>query len=203
MRFRPFSVPKREKQLQWAMAVKKLSRGGIQKSGLGELSQRGVACGIKASRPAMYKGQSACESSLGGDYRGRLMAMPRKFFYFWATVLLCTLAVGRLPIAFAQYRSRDPYPYQRAPTPSLPTSARHVGGFIGNPYRNDRVTPTGLPIGRSLQAYYGGGFWQSSGGNPFGHRSVQKPFSYVIPPRPLITSREAATIEVSRGLWLW
>ncbi len=122
--------------------------------------------------------------------------MFRKFFCFWAALLLCTLAMGRFPIALAQYRSRAPYPYQRRPAPRLPTSARHVGGFIGNPYRNDRVTPTGLPVGRNLQAYYGGGY-------PFGHRPVQKPFPNVAPYRPLITSREAATIEVSRGLWLW
>jgi len=65
------------------------------------------------------------------------------------------------------------------------------------------VAPSGLPIRRNLQSYYAGGVRQSAGGNPFGYRPVQKPFSNLGRSRPLITSREAARIEVSRGLWLW
>lgn len=129
--------------------------------------------------------------------------MPRKTFFFWAEVLLCVLTMGNPPIALAQYRGGAPYPYQRQAPPRLPSSARHVGGFVGNPYRNDRVTPTGLPVGRNLQSYYGGGVRQSSGGNPFARQPIQKPFSNITPYRPLITSREAARIEVSRGLWTW
>jgi len=130
--------------------------------------------------------------------------MLRKTFFFWIAILLCVLAVSGFRSAFAQYRSSYPYPYQRRlPAPRLPPSARHVGGFIGNPYRNDRVPPTGLPVGRNLQSYYGGASRQFGGGNPFGQRPVQKPFSNITPARPLISSREAARIEVARGLWAW
>jgi len=133
------------------------------------------------------------------------LPMPRKIFFIWAVVLLSMLMVGKLSIALAQYeyRSGTSYSPQRQPTPRLPTSARHVGGFIGNLYRNDRIAPTGLPVGRTLHTYYGGGIRQYGGGNPFGHRSVSKPFSNITPTRPLITSRDAARIEISRGLWLW
>ena len=74
-----------------------------------------------------------------------------------------------------------------------------VGGFTGNPYRQSSVRPTGLPLGGGRShSYFGGG---GAAGNPMAHRSVQKPFSNVRQPRGLVTSREAARIEVARGLW--
>ncbi|NOY43800.1 MAG: hypothetical protein GXP26_18430 [Planctomycetes bacterium] len=127
----------------------------------------------------------------------------RKFFFLWAAMIVCTLVVGRFPIASAQYQSGDSYVYPREPAPRLPRSARHVGGLFGSPYRNDRVVASGLPVGRNLQTYYGGALRQSAGSNPFGYRPIQKPFSNITRYRPLLTSREAARIEVSRGLWLW
>ncbi len=113
--------------------------------------------------------------------------------------ILGVLALGILPTATAQYRSS--YPYSRPPTTSrqLPYTTRHIGGFNGNPYRNDRTAPSGLPVSRSLRSYYGG----ASRGNPFAQRSVAKPFSNLQRPQPLLTSREAARIEVARGLWGW
>ncbi len=150
--------------------------------------------------------------------------MPLKTSFFWAASILLLVLAERFPVASAQYRSgalypdrsysapligggdvidwREGYPYQRQPAPRLPTSSGHVGGFIGNPYRNDRIAPTGLPIGHSIHAYYGGGS-SLSGGNPLVYRPASKPFSNATPTRPLISSREAARIEVSRGLWSW
>lgn len=120
-----------------------------------------------------------------------------------ATALLLGMLVnGSIPTATAQYQREASSPYQQRSTKQLPRSARHVGGFIGNPYRNDRVAPTGLPVGRSLQAYYGT-TRQSTRGNPLVHRPIYKPFSNITPNPPLITSRDAARIEISRGLWLW
>ncbi|NOY43707.1 MAG: hypothetical protein GXP26_17960 [Planctomycetes bacterium] len=109
------------------------------------------------------------------------------------------LVFGVLATATAQYRSS--YPYSRPPTTSrqLPSTTRHVGGFTGNPYRNDRTAPSGLPVSKSLRSYYGG----TGGGNPYAQRSVSKPFSNLQRQRPLVTSREAARIEVARGLWGW
>jgi len=118
----------------------------------------------------------------------------------WGVMLLFGLGVAGWSSAIAQYRSSAPYPYsqQRAPANRrLPSSARHVGtgGLIGNPYRND-IPPSGLPLNRNLNSYYGG-----SGGNSLARRPVQKPFSNVTPYQPLVTSQQVARLEVTRGLW--
>lgn len=128
--------------------------------------------------------------------------MPTRSLLTITAVLLGMLVGDRIHIATAQYQSRTAYPYPLRSTIKLPSSARHVGGFTGNPYRNDRVAPTGLPLGRNLQAYYGG-TRQPVRGNPLTYRSTYKPFSNITPNPPLITSRDAARIEISRGLWLW
>lgn len=113
--------------------------------------------------------------------------------------ILGVLALGVLMTATAQYRSS--YPYSRPPATSrqLPYTTRHVGGFTGNPYRKSQTAPTGLPVSGNLRSYYGG----AGGGNPFAQRSVTKPFSNLQRPQPLVTSRQAAQIEVARGLWRW
>ena len=107
--------------------------------------------------------------------------------------------LGILATASAQYQSS--YPYSRSQTTSrqLPNSARHIGsgGIIGNPYTNTRTAPSGLPVSGNRHSYYGGG----SRGNSLGGHQVSKPFSNLQRPQPLITSREAARIEVARGLW--
>lgn len=104
--------------------------------------------------------------------------------------------LGLLTTAYAQYQSS--YPYSRPSTPSrqLPSSARHVGGFNSNPYTRSRTAPTGLPVSGNRHSYYGG-----TGGSAFGHQTVSKPFSNLSRPQPLVTSRQAAQMEVARGLW--
>lgn len=107
------------------------------------------------------------------------------------------LACLGLSLASAQYYGGG-YPYSRpAPKPSrqLPAPARNVGGFQGNPYRNSSIPPTGLPIG-TTHNYFNTGSRAS-----MAHKPVRKPYSNVNIPGPLITSRQAAQIEVARGLW--
>jgi hypothetical protein len=80
-------------------------------------------------------------------------------------------------------------------------SSSQVGGFR-NPYGNRAAASTGLPAA---------GMRQSIGGqaNPMaGRPTVQKPFSsphYQQSIRPLVTSEDAARIEIMRGLnpWGW
>ncbi len=117
-----------------------------------------------------------------------------------AMLPIVALVIGIASFAFAQYGSPYPYPSSHPSARRLPNSAHRVGGFTGNPYRTSTVRPTGLPLGGyRTNSYFGGG--GQAGGNPFAHRSVQKPFANISRPRPLITSREAARIEVARGLW--
>ena len=117
-----------------------------------------------------------------------------------AMLQIGALVIGIASIASAQYGSPYPYPSSQPPAQRLPNSALRVGGFTGNPYRNSTVRPTGLPLGGvRTHSYFGVG--GQAGGNPIAHRSVQKPFANLSRPRPLITSREAARIEVARGLW--
>ena len=117
-----------------------------------------------------------------------------------AMLPLLGLAIGFAGISFAQYGSPYPYSSGGSPAQRLPNSAQRVGGFVGNPYRNSGVAPTGLPLGGvRTHSYFGAG--GQTGGNPVAHRSVQKPFSNISRPRPLISSHEAARIEVARGLW--
>ena len=122
------------------------------------------------------------------------------FISFTAMLQIGALIIGIASIAFAQYGS--PYPYRSSPQPvrRLPNSALHVGGFTGNPYRTSTVRPTGLPLGGGrTNSYFGAG--GQAGRNPIAHQSGQKPFTNISRPRPLVTSREAARIEVGRGLW--
>ena len=114
--------------------------------------------------------------------------------------LLLGLAAIGASHAIAQYRSSAPYPYSHQREPAnrrLPAPARHVGsgGVIGNPYRND-IPPSGMPLNRNINSYYGRG-----GGSSLARRPAQKPFSNATPYQPLITGREAARLEVARGLW--
>jgi len=104
--------------------------------------------------------------------------------------------LGVLATASAQYGSSYPYARPPAARRQLPTTARHVGGFTGNPYRSSGVAPSGLPVGGN-RSYYGGGGGRSS----LGYRAPAKPFSNLHRPKPLVTSRDAARIEVARGLW--
>lgn len=108
---------------------------------------------------------------------------------------LVLLAIG---VASAQYGGGYPYssPRQQQPRQRLPNSAQRVGGINGTHYRQSSVRPTGMPLNQ--RSYFGGG---GGGGNPMAHRPKQKPFSNYRQPRPLITSQEAARIEVARGLW--
>ena len=111
---------------------------------------------------------------------------------------LLLFAAAWLSYASAQYYGSG-YPYGRSvpePRRQLPNTARNIGGFGGNPYVNSSVPPTGLPIGMSHN-YFGGGST-----NTVARRSpTQKPFSNVQTWGPLITSHQAAQIEVARGLW--
>ncbi len=131
------------------------------------------------------------------------MSRPNTFFSFSSSFSRLALLggaiaiLGTLATVSAQYRSS--YPYARPPAASrqLPSSARHVGGFTGNPYRASRTAPTGLPVSGNRHSYYGG----TGGGNALGQRATAKPFSNLHRPQALVTSRQAAQIEVSRGLW--
>lgn len=125
----------------------------------------------------------------------------KQVFRTRAVAFLATLSfLVALETALAQYQSSYPYAPRPSPTPQLPKRSQHFGGLIGNPYRNDGIPPSGLPIGRNLNSYYGG--VSSIGtGNPFVQQHAAKPFSNLHRPQPLITSRQAAQIEVARGLW--
>ncbi len=116
-----------------------------------------------------------------------------------AMLPIVALVICIASFAFAQYGSPYSYPSSRQPARRLPNSAHRVGGFSGNPYRTSTVRPTGLPLGgyRS-NSYFGGG---RAGGNPIAYRSGQKPMANISRPRPLVSSMEAARIEVGRGLW--
>ncbi len=125
-------------------------------------------------------------------FRNSLVSKAAQYF-----MLLAVLAL--LSQTYAQYYGvGNPYA-QRAPEPrrQMPNTARNVGGFSGNPYRNSTVPPTGMPIGTSHN-FFGGGTTRS-----VAHKPAQKPFSNVHIPGPLMTSRQAAQIEVARGLWGW
>lgn len=124
--------------------------------------------------------------------------MCRELTACWRRYLTALLVglIG-LSLASAQYYGGG-YPYSRpAPTPSrqLPAPARNVGGFQGNPYRNSSIPPTGLPIGTTHS------YFNSSSRASMAHKPAPKPYSNVNIPGPLITSRQAAQIEVARGLW--
>ena len=107
---------------------------------------------------------------------------------------LAVVVSGVLTIASAQYSSHYPYSRQPKARTQLPSTAQHIGGFTGNPYRSSGMPPTGLPVSSKRHSYYGG---VSSGGS-LGYRAPKKQvYSY----NPLITSREAGRIEVARGLW--
>jgi len=113
--------------------------------------------------------------------------------------LLLAVVVVESPSATGQYRGGSSYPYskQRSSARRLPSSAEQIGGFtIGNPYKNNRTRPSGLPVGGNRHSYYGGG-----GGNPMGRRPTQKPFANTRVRKPLVTGMDAAHIEVARGLW--
>jgi len=113
----------------------------------------------------------------------------------WVGMAMALAGLTHLAIAQAQYGTPYPYSQQRMPQTQLPSSARHVGGLTGNPFQNNRVRPTGLPVG-SAHNFFGTG-----AGNPMAHQPTRKPFSNVTPYSPLITSQEAARLEVARGLW--
>ena len=117
-----------------------------------------------------------------------------------ATTLIAVVALGVVSLAAAQYQSSYPYSSGgRSPAPRLPNSAQRVGGFTGNPYRQSQVAGTGLPLGGArTHSYFGN---TGRGGSPVARQPVQKPFSNIQRPRPLITSQEAGRIEVARGLW--
>ena len=116
------------------------------------------------------------------------------------TLLITAVAIGIVSLASAQYQSSYPYAGSRRPDPRLPNSAQRVGGFTGNPYRKSQVAPTGLPLGGArTHSYYGSA--GGARGNPAAHRPVQKPFSNIQRPRPLITSQDAARISIAQGLW--
>lgn len=110
---------------------------------------------------------------------------------------LAALIIVGLTNASAQYQSS--YPYSRSPAAPRQRSysAMGVGGFNGNPYKTSRVASTGLPVSGHRHSYYGGG---SSRGS-LGYHAPTKPFANLHRPQPLISSREAARIEVARGLW--
>lgn len=117
-----------------------------------------------------------------------------------AAVVLTAVVFAILGLASAQYPAGYPNPYapQMAPTPQLPRPAQRIGGFSGNPFANSGVPPTGLPLGTRSSSVAAPRF---STGSPMAHRPTQKPFSNVSMPGPLVSSRDAARIEVARGLW--
>ena len=121
----------------------------------------------------------------------------KKRFPRYALAGSAIIILGILASASAQYGGN--YPYSRPSTPSrqLPNTARHVGGYFGNPYTNTRSAPTGLPVSGNRHSYFG----TTGGRSAFGNQAVAKPFSNLHRPQPLITSREAARLEVARGLW--
>ncbi|QDU54917.1 hypothetical protein [Aeoliella mucimassa] len=114
----------------------------------------------------------------------------------WSLLVLGPLVC--LGLASAQYYG-GAYPYAKPTVPkaptSLPRSAQTFNGFSGNPYARSTVPPTGMPIG-TTHNYFGSGV-----GNPVASRPQPKPFSSVKVPGPLVTSRQAAQIEVAKGLW--
>lgn len=122
-----------------------------------------------------------------------------RFISLRFTRRLVFLAFGftMLGLASAQYYGGNPYVKPRPePTRSMSRPAQNFGGFGGNPYARSSMPPTGMPIG-STHSYFGRG-----APNPMASRAPkQKPFSNVGIPGPLVTSRQAAQIEVARGLW--
>ena len=120
-----------------------------------------------------------------------------------ASEMLCSTLTG-LAIVFgvlttvsAQYHSSYPYSRAQPSRTQLPNTARHIGGFTGNPYRTSTAAPTGLPVSRNINSYYGG----VSGNNSLGYKAPTKPFANLHRPQPLVSGVDAARIEIARGLW--
>lgn len=106
----------------------------------------------------------------------------------------CLLIVPTAPAQYGGYSYGNPAAPPRPPAPPRPNLAG--GTFWLNPYANGTARPPSTQPLANSSSYFGG----VGAGNPMGASPAQKPFANHRRPAPLMTSREAARVEVYQGM---
>ena len=120
----------------------------------------------------------------------------KSYFFGVAMLLLAAFVCGLFGPAHAQYPGT--YSYYANPQPVAPRGPNLAGGlstYGRNPLYSQQSRPTGMVTSTNY------GMRAPTRTNPFVHQPAQKPFSNLQKPRPLVSSMDAARIEVARGLW--